>query len=53
VPEGDPEDWVEVVWVISGRGRELGWRQREFAVRSRVSARIALLGRLMSRRACR
>jgi hypothetical protein len=29
VSEGDPEDWAAVATAISGRVRELGWRQRE------------------------
>lgn len=29
--EGDPENWAAVARTISGRVRELGWRQRELA----------------------
>jgi len=32
--EGDPGNWAEVVRAVSDRVRELGWRQRELAVRS-------------------
>lgn len=39
--EGVPEeDWAAVARVISDRVRELGWRQRELAERSRVSAAV-------------
>ena len=38
--EGDPEDWAAVARAISDRVRELGWRQRELAERSRVSAAV-------------
>ena len=38
--EGDPEDWAAVARAISGRVRELGWRQRELAERSHVSAAV-------------
>ena len=38
--EGDPEDWAAVALAISGRVRELGWRQRELAERSHVSAAV-------------
>ena len=39
--EGVPgEDWAAVAQVISDRVRELGWRQRELAERSRVSAAV-------------
>ena len=38
--EGDPEDWAAVARVISGRVRELGWRQRELAERSHVSVAV-------------
>ncbi|SES27208.1 helix-turn-helix domain-containing protein [Actinokineospora terrae] len=34
------EDWAAVARVISGRLRELGWRQRELADRSQVSQAI-------------
>jgi hypothetical protein len=34
------EDWAAVARVISDRVRELGWRQRELAERSRVSAAV-------------
>jgi transcriptional regulator with XRE-family HTH domain len=40
VSEGDPEDWAAVARAISDRVRELGWRQRELAERSRVSAAV-------------
>jgi hypothetical protein len=41
VSEGVPgEDWAAVAQVISDRVRELGWRQRELAERSRVSAAV-------------
>jgi transcriptional regulator with XRE-family HTH domain len=40
VSEGDPEDWAAVARVISGRVRELGWRQRELAERSHVSVAV-------------
>lgn len=35
--EGDPENSAAVARTISGRVRELGWRQRELAERSHVS----------------
>ena len=39
--EGVPEeDWAAVARVIGDRVRELGWRQRELAERSRVSAAV-------------
>lgn len=38
--EGLQEDWAAVARVISDRVRELGWRQRELAERSRVSAAV-------------
>ena len=38
--EGDPEDWAAVARAISGRVRELGWRQRELAERSHVSVAV-------------
>ena len=38
--EGDPENWAAVARVISGRVRELGWRQRELAERSHVSVAV-------------
>ena len=38
--EGDPEDWAAVARAISGRVRELGWRQRELAGRSHVSVAV-------------
>ncbi|WP_300609125.1 hypothetical protein [Trebonia sp.] len=38
--EGVPGDWAAVGRAISGRVRELGWRQRELAERSRVSAAV-------------
>jgi hypothetical protein len=41
VSEGVPEEnWAAVARVISDRVRELGWRQRELAERSRVSAAV-------------
>jgi hypothetical protein len=41
VSEGVPEeDWSAVARVIGDRVRELGWRQRELAERSRVSAAV-------------
>ena len=38
--EGDPENWAAVALAISGRVRELGWRQRELAERSHVSVAV-------------
>lgn len=38
--EGDPENWAAVARAISDRVRELGWRQRELADRSHVSAAV-------------
>lgn len=38
--EGVPGDWAAVARAISERVRELGWRQRELAERSRVSAAV-------------
>ena len=38
--EGVPEDWAAVARVIGDRVRELGWRQRALAERSRVSAAV-------------
>lgn len=38
--EGDPENWAAVAGAISGRLRELGWRQRELAQRSHVSVAV-------------
>ena len=38
--EGDPENWAAVAGAISGRVRELGWRQRELAERSHVSVAV-------------
>ena len=38
--EGDLEDWAAVARAISGRVRELGWRQRELAERSHVSVAV-------------
>ena len=38
--EGDPGNWAAVARVISDRLRELGWRQRELAERSRVSPAV-------------
>ena len=38
--EGDPENWAAVARVISGRVRELSWRQRELAERSHVSVAV-------------
>jgi transcriptional regulator with XRE-family HTH domain len=40
VLEGDPENWAAVARAISGRVRELGWRQRELAERSHVSVAV-------------
>jgi hypothetical protein len=40
VSEGVPEDWAAVARAISERVRELGWRQRELAERSHVSAAV-------------
>src|ERR1700722_762534 len=41
VSEGVPgEDWAAAAQAISDRVRELGWRQRELAERSRVSAAV-------------
>ena len=38
--EGVPEDWAAVARAISERVRDLGWRQRELAERSHVSAAV-------------
>ena len=38
--EGDPGNWAAVARAISDRVRELGWRQRELAERSHVSAAV-------------
>ena len=38
--EGDLEGWAAVARAISGRVRELGWRQRELAERSHVSVAV-------------
>ena len=38
--EGDPENWAAVARAVSDRVRELGWRQRELAERSHVSAAV-------------
>lgn len=38
--EGDPENWAAVALAINDRVRELGWRQRELAERSHVSAAV-------------
>jgi hypothetical protein len=49
VSEGHPENWAAVARAISDRVRELGWRQRELAERSHVSAavvRAAVVGPL-------
>jgi len=40
VLEGDPENWAAVARAVSDRVRELGWRQRELADRSRVSVAV-------------
>jgi len=40
VSEGDPENWAAVAEAVSGRVRELGWRQRELAERSHVSVAV-------------
>jgi hypothetical protein len=41
VLEGDPENWVAVARAISDCVRELGWCQRELAVRSHAAVTIA------------
>jgi hypothetical protein len=41
VLEGDPENWVAVARAIGGCVRELGWRQREPAVRSHAAVTTA------------
>ncbi len=38
--EGDPGNWAAVARAVSDRVRELGWRQRELAERSHVSAAV-------------
>ena len=38
--EGDLEDWAAVARAISGRVRELGWRQHELAERSHASVTL-------------
>ena len=38
--EGDPGNWAAVARAVSDRVRELGWRQRELAERSRVSVAV-------------
>jgi hypothetical protein len=40
VSESVSEDWAAVARVINERVRELGWRQRELAERSQVSAAV-------------
>jgi methylphosphotriester-DNA--protein-cysteine methyltransferase len=40
VSEGDPENWAAVAAAVNDRVRELGWRQRELAERSHVSAAV-------------
>jgi transcriptional regulator with XRE-family HTH domain len=40
VSEGDAENWAAVACAVSDRVRELGWRQRELAERSHVSAAV-------------
>jgi hypothetical protein len=40
VSEGDPGNWAAVARAVSDRVRELGWRQRELAERSRVSVAV-------------
>lgn len=40
VSEGVSEDWAAVARAINERVRELGWRQRELAERSQVSAAV-------------
>src|ERR1700744_6553718 len=41
VSEGVPgDDWAGVAQAVSARARERGWRQRELAERSRVSAAV-------------
>jgi hypothetical protein len=38
--EGDPGNWAAVARAVSDRVCELGWRQRELAVRSRAPVAI-------------
>lgn len=38
--EGNPGNWAAVARAVSDRVRELGWRQRELAERSRVSVAV-------------
>lgn len=40
--EGDPEIWAAVTRAVSDRVRELGWRQRELAVR--LHAPVTVVG---------
>lgn len=40
VSKGVSEDWAAVARAINERVRELGWRQRELAERSQVSAAV-------------
>jgi hypothetical protein len=38
--EGDPGNWAAVARVVSGRVRELGWRQRELAAGSHAPTAV-------------
>lgn len=38
--EGDPGNWAVVARAVSDRVRELGWRQRELAVRSHAPVAV-------------
>ena len=38
--EGDPGNWAAVARAVSDRVCELGWRQRELAVRSRAPVAV-------------
>ena len=38
--EGDPGNWAAVARAVSDRVRELGWRQRELAVRSHAPVAV-------------
>jgi hypothetical protein len=40
VSEGDPGIWAAVAQAVSDRVRELGWRQRELAVRSHAPTAV-------------
>jgi hypothetical protein len=46
VSEGDPGNRAAVARAISGRVRELGWRQRELADRSHVSDITTVIDRV-------